>query len=295
MTRKATTPAADGGFNGGIAGEAGPASSLSTRWLGWAGEGREDDGGTGLPFGYYLDLDALQVARSAAQCGAQCSALFYAEAWIEGRFGEAAGVAASRWREQGEGSAGDGLDGGGDDHHFDLIAGGGAGEGEAPVAVPSWDGHRSKAVRWVNEGGKRAPSSPPALPPAPPSGVEKREVEWLLLEVFSSLPEPDSIYGVPAPVADLSAQAAVYAHEGGWQSTLPAYDTLLQQQQVLAGRAFTGGGSGVVSGSLFTAEGGVGWPMAGAGLQIGIATSLQVRFKKMGCFFLRVLFFVSLW
>ncbi|CAN0581013.1 unnamed protein product, partial [Ectocarpus sp. 12 AP-2014] len=50
----------------------------------------------------------------------------------------------------------------------------------------------------------------------------------LLLEVFSSLPEPDSIYGVPAPAADLSAQATVYAHEGGWENTLPAYDTLLQ-------------------------------------------------------------------
>ncbi|CAN0593294.1 unnamed protein product, partial [Ectocarpus sp. 12 AP-2014] len=102
---------------------------------------------------YYLDLDALSVARAAVRSGAQCSALFYAEAWIEGRFGEAAGITASR---------------------------------------------------------------------------EKREVERLLLEVFSSLPEPDSIYGVPAPAADLSAQATVYAHEGGWENTLPAYDTLLQ-------------------------------------------------------------------
>ncbi|CAN0245198.1 unnamed protein product, partial [Ectocarpus fasciculatus] len=61
-------------------------------------------------------------------------------------------------------------------------------------------------------------------------GREKREVERLLLEVFSSLPEPDSIYGVPAPAADLSAQATVYAHEGGWENTLPAYDTLLQSE-----------------------------------------------------------------
>ncbi|CAN0259093.1 unnamed protein product, partial [Scytosiphon promiscuus] len=87
--------------------------SSPTRWLGWAGEGRESDGGSGLPFGYYLDLDPLSVARAAALCGAQCSALFYAEAWIEGKFGESAGITASRWREQGEGSGADGLDGSG--------------------------------------------------------------------------------------------------------------------------------------------------------------------------------------
>lgn len=92
--------------NGG--GNAGDDRSKHSRWLGWDGERRE--GGGGLPFGYYLDLDALTVARAAACCGANCSALFYAEAWLEGRFGEAAGITASRWRDQEEGSSGDSMD-----------------------------------------------------------------------------------------------------------------------------------------------------------------------------------------
>lgn len=220
------------GAGGGSAdGDDVPASS---RWLEWAGKGREKDGGSGLPFGYYLDLDALSVARAAAQCGAQCSALFYAEAWIEGKFGESAGITASRWRDQGEGSGGDGLDDWGlgpEEDAEGLVSGGGGGE-------------------------------------------EKREVERLLLEVFSSLPEPDSIYGVPAPAADLSAQATVYAHEGGWQNTLPAYDTLLQQQQQPSSLG------GVVAAAAAVPTGGllvgrVG-SLPGNGLQTGVAASLQV-------------------
>lgn len=224
--RKSRKPTAGSG--------SGSQDESTPRWLGWAGEGRESDGGGGLPFGYYLDIDALGVARAAAQCGAQCSALFYAEAWVEGRFGEAAGITASRWRDQGEGSGDDGLDGGDD---FDLSGGGDAGR-------------------------------------------EKREVERLLLDVFSSLPEPDSIYGVPAPPADLSAQATVYAHEGGWQKTLPAYDTLLQHQIMVAvgGAAATGGM--VTSSGLAGAFG----SLPGIGLQTGIATSLQVRAGAvLGC------------
>lgn len=73
---------------GGGAGAAGDADNSDNhdtyRWLGWAGEGREGDGSGGLPFGFYLDLDALHVARAAARCGAHCSALFYAEASYHG-------------------------------------------------------------------------------------------------------------------------------------------------------------------------------------------------------------------
>lgn len=90
-------------------------------------------------------------------------------------------------------------------------------------------------------------------------GREKREVERLLLEVFSSFPEPDSIDGVPAPAADLTAQATVYAHEGGWQNTLSTYDTLSQHLSAAGG----GGGAG-------------GGGQGGVGLQTGIAYSLQV-------------------
>ncbi|CAM9861147.1 unnamed protein product, partial [Ectocarpus sp. 8 AP-2014] len=208
----------------------------SCRWLGWAGEGRGDDGGSGLPFGYYLDLDALGVARAAARSGAQCSALFYAEAWIEGRFGEAAGITASRWRDQGEGSGGDGLDGGG---------GSGQQLADEEEEEEAWGGGAGAA------GG----------------GREKREVERLLLEVFSSLPEPDSIYGVPAPAADLSAQATVYAHEGGWENTLPAYDTLLQSGHQRPPLAAGAGGGGGGAGSLLLPP--------GIGLQTGVAASLQ--------------------
>eukprot|EP00903_Cladosiphon_okamuranus_P016144 g14899.t1 len=219
-------------------------SSPSSRWLGWAGEGREKDGGSGLPFGYYLDLDALGVARAAAQCGAQCSALFYAEAWIEGRFGEAAGITASRWRDQGEGSGGDGLDGGGSGQFI---------EEEMEI--------------WGQVG-----------EPGGGGGREKREVERLLLEVFSSLPEPDSIYGVPAPAADLSAQATVYAHEGGWDNTLPAYDTLLQHQHQHSLLSLPGGGRAAPSaesGGVLDGGGGAGSMVPGIGLQTGIAVSLQ--------------------
>ena len=107
-------------------------------------------------------------------------------------------------------------------------------------------------------------------------GEEKREVERLLLEVFSSLPEPDSIYGVPAPAADLSAQATVYAHEGGWQNTLPAYDTLLQQQQPSSlgglGGAVVAAAAVPMGGPLFSRVG----SLPGNGLQTGVAASLQV-------------------
>ena len=197
-----------------------------------------------MPFGYYLDLDALIVARAAAQCGAQCSALFYAEAWIEGKFGESAGITASRWRDQGEGSGGDGLD--------DW----GLGPGEDAAGLTS---------------GGRAAGGREGV-----GGEEKREVERLLLEVFSSLPEPDSIYGVPAPAADLSAQATVYAHEGGWQNTLPAYDTLLQQQQPSSlgglGGAVVAAAAVPMGGPLFSRVG----SLPGNGLQTGVAASLQV-------------------
>ena len=250
---KAAAAAAAAAENGG-ADEDG--SSPASRWLGWAGEGRESDGGSGLPFGYYLDLDALGVARAAAQCGAQCSALFYAEAWIEGRFGEAAGITASRWRDQGEGSGGDGLDGGG----------GGSGqfmEEEEEEEVEIWG-------RVAEAGGGGG------------GGREKREVERLLLEVFSSLPEPDSIYGVPAPAADLSAQATVYAHEGGWENTLPAYDTLLQHQHQRSLFSLAGGGRAAAAAAAAAGSGGVlaggrvGALPLGIGLQTGIAASLQV-------------------
>lgn len=100
------------------------------------------------------------------------------------------------------------------------------------------------------------------------AGEGKREVERLLLDVFSSLPEPDSIYGVPAPAADLSAQATAYAHEGGWQNTLPAYDTLLQHPSsgAVAATAAVGAANGLTGGGA-----------GGIGLQTGIATCLQVR------------------
>lgn len=214
------------------------AAEHSSRWLGWAGESRESDGGSGLPFGYYLDLDPLVVARAAARCGAYCSALFYAEAWMEGEFGEAAGIAASRWRDQGEGSGGDGLDCSGDSY-------------------PRGD------EEWESEGYVETPSR---RRQGRGEGKDKRQVERLLLEVFSSLPEPDSIYGVPAPTADLTAQAAVYAHEGSWENTLPSYDTLLQQQRLGPS------GAAVLTGGLCDNYG----SLLGSGLQTGIAASLQV-------------------
>lgn len=102
--------------------------------------------------------------------------------------------------------------------------------------------------------------------PKSSTGSHRREVERLLLEVFSSLPEPDSIYGVPASAADLSAQATVYAHEGGWQNTLPAYDTLLQQPS-MAVTGIAGAGVDNGGGALSAPE---------TRLQTGIACSLQV-------------------
>ena len=225
------------------------AAEHASRWLRWEGEGRGNDHGSGLPFGYYLDLDPLVVARAAARCSAHCSALFYAEAWIEGQFGEAAGIAASRWRDE-EGESGwDGLDGSGDSGVRDVEDWGDEAEDEA---LTPW----KRQSRRQGEGEARGKAK------------EKREVERLLLEVFSSLPEPDSIYGVPAPAGDLAAQAMVYAHEGGWGNTLPSYDTLLQQQQppsLGSGSAatVTGGFSGVGS-------------LSGNELQTGIAASLQV-------------------
>ncbi|CAM9723944.1 unnamed protein product, partial [Laminaria digitata] len=253
--KRTRTGTGSGGGGGSTDGE--PDVPPSSRWLEWAGKGREKDGGSGLPFGYYLDLDALSVARAAARCGAQCSALFYAEAWIEGKFGESAGITASRWRDQGEGSGGDGLDDWGlgpEEDAVGLMSGGGGGVGGG------------------GGGGGRAGDREGA------GGEEKREVERLLLEVFSSLPEPDSIYGVPAPAADLSAQATVYAHEGGWESTLPAYDTLLQQQQQPSSLSLGGLGGGVSAAAAMPAGdllvGRVG-SLPGNGLQTGVAASLQ--------------------
>lgn len=173
------------------------------------------------------------------------------QAWIEDKFGEAAGITASRWRDQGEGSGGDGLDGFSD---------------ELPEL--------SDASCMANNGGLALSSGARAAQSLEKARAdrEKREVERLLLEVFSSLPEPDSIYGVPSPTSDLSAQATVYAHEGGWQNTLPAYDTLSQHLSA----AMAGGGAGGVV-STFLPDGGAGGNGAGGiGLQNGIAYSLQV-------------------
>lgn len=234
--------ASGGDGSGGDGGDDGSPGLDPSRWLGWDGEGREGGGG-GLPFGYYLDLDALTVARAAARCGAQCSALFYAEAWMEGRFGESAGITASRWRDNGEDSAGyklDWLDSADDD-----------GDDGSPR---NEDGCPRGALRKEASWGPRAQTG-------------KRQVERLLLDVFSSLPDPDSIYGVSTAAADLSAQATVYAHEGGWQSTLPAYDTLLQSA--------TAGTATSTSGPVEGGVGGVSVPEAG--LQTGIASCLQVR------------------
>lgn len=205
-----------------------------------------------MPFGYYLDLDALTVARAAARCGAQCSALFYAEAWIEGKFGEASGITASRWRDQGDGSAGDDMD------SLDSV------EDSMCVSVEyeSTEGRLLRGTSTQTETMDTAKERDKARVRS-----EKREVERLLLEVFSSLPEPDSIYGVPAPAANLAAQATVYAHEGGWQSTLPTYDTLLQQPST----------AGAVLAAANVAVGGGGDVFApGMELQTGVASSLQV-------------------
>ncbi|CAM9773038.1 unnamed protein product, partial [Discosporangium mesarthrocarpum] len=82
-------------------------------------------------------------------------------------------------------------------------------------------------------------------------------LEQLLLDIYSSLPEPDSIYGAPASGAGLSSQATVYAHEGVWLHALPMYDTLSQQPTPFLG--------------------GLGYHAPGdpTGLQAGVATSLQ--------------------
>lgn len=168
---------------------------------------------------------------------------------MEGRFGEAAGITAGRWRDLGEGSGGDGLDGDMDDFGVDDW-------GHPGVSSSPRDAARRGGV----------------------GGSENRQVEQLLLQVFSCLPEPDCIYGVPSPAADLSAQATVYAHEGGWQNTLPTYDTLSQHQpqqpqQPSLSSLLLMGGSG---GGSFLGGNGVGESMSGVGLQTGIATSLQV-------------------
>ncbi|CAM9385310.1 unnamed protein product, partial [Chrysoparadoxa australica] len=67
------------------------AGTLEAPPLSWELPG--DSGG--FPFGVFLKLDFLDVARAAARCGAYCSALLYAEFWAEKQLGTPAACLAT--------------------------------------------------------------------------------------------------------------------------------------------------------------------------------------------------------
>jgi ataxia telangiectasia mutated family protein len=59
-------------------------------------------------------------------------------------------------------------------------------------------------------------------------------VSDLLLEIFSNIDEPDSIYGI-AFSGDINSQLRTYEHEGAWYKTLTRYNALLHESQKKVG------------------------------------------------------------
>ena len=91
------------------------------------------------------------------------------------------------------------------------------------------------------------------------------EVDELLLDIYSNINEPDSIYAV-AKGHSMVSQLKLYEHEGSWDKALTGYDLLCRQRAASEAQESPGqatGVSGQVSGQ---------W-------QKGLLTSLQ----QLGC------------
>lgn len=89
------------------------------------------------------------------------------------------------------------------------------------------------------------------------------DVEELLLDIYSNINEPDSIYAV-ASGHSMVSQLKLYEHEGSWDKALAGYDLLCRQHtSPEAERSSQGGISGQLHGQ---------W-------QHGLLTSLQ----HLGC------------
>lgn len=91
------------------------------------------------------------------------------------------------------------------------------------------------------------------------------DAEELLLDIYSNINEPDSIYAV-ANGHSIKSQLKLYEHEGNWDKALTGYDLLCRQHAVPDAQALSGQGTG--NAGQKTGE----W-------QEGLLTSLQ----QLGC------------
>eukprot|EP00026_Physarum_polycephalum_P000025 Phypoly_transcript_00025.p1 GENE.Phypoly_transcript_00025~~Phypoly_transcript_00025.p1 ORF type:complete len:3119 (+),score=637.15 Phypoly_transcript_00025:93-9449(+) len=78
-----------------------------------------------------------------------------------------------------------------------------------------------------NANGKSKP-----LPQIPVQEEDQRAARELLLNIFTSIGEPDSFYGLTATFDSIAPQLAMYVHEQNWAKALGTYDMVLQHSNV---------------------------------------------------------------
>lgn len=140
---------------------------------------------------FWDDIDYVLVSRAALRVGAHCTALLYMELWYEAAYGQVTLLA-----QDGEENA-----------------------SEAEDSSKS----RVRALRKRTANGKSKPQ-----PTIVANEEGQREARELLLEIFTSIGEPDSFYGLTATFDSIAPQLAMYVHEQNWPKAIGTYDMVLQ-------------------------------------------------------------------
>jgi hypothetical protein len=137
---------------------------------------------------FWEDVDYILVARAALAVGAHCTALLYMELWYEATFGQVTLLAPEEDTDQPDTKS---------------------------------NKTRSRSKRTAN--GKSKPQ-----PQISVHEEDQREARELLLDIFTSIGEPDSFYGLTAAFDSIAPQLAMYVHEQNWPKALGTYDMVLQ-------------------------------------------------------------------
>lgn len=140
---------------------------------------------------FWEDMDHMLIARAALHVGAHCTALLYVEIWHEAECGQV-----TLLPPEGENA----------DMDIDKSSGSG------------------KATRVTKY--KRGAKAKPQIPTA--SEEARREARELLMDIFASIGEPDSFYGLDTTFDSITPQLAIYVHEQNWPKALGTYDMVLQ-------------------------------------------------------------------
>lgn len=140
---------------------------------------------------FWDDVDYILVAKAALRVGAHCTALLYMELWYEAMYGQLTLLPLD-----GDDSASDSED--------------------------------SSKSRTRTQRSKRTVTGKAKPQPSINPNEGQLEARELLLEIFSSIGEPDSFYGLTATFDSLAPQLAMYVHEQNWTKALGTYDMVLQ-------------------------------------------------------------------